>query len=291
MEDEKTLTDFSFDDVVASLPSLDEEESFEKSSNESDKTELETEKTENPQTDVEKLKEIEKIEIEDGEDESEKDSAIESVESNEYEKAEKEVEDFDFAAFSDALSEDSLDSVEDFEDEDDEIEERENAIEVLSNDLFESQSTVTMAQIEQQKEKIISVMEKESELLDKILFVQKEIHDFVREKDWVDLNDTLEKLQNLSDEFSSLEEEREILCADIDIRREADFSKTIESVRGKLQKSKIENRVLNEYISTTRRFLQGIFDSVVPQRRNTLYSRTGRIIHSEPTAVAVDIEL
>ncbi len=141
------------------------------------------------------------------------------------------------------------------------------------------------------KEKIIAVMESESDLLDKILEVQGILHSCVREKNWDLLNERLEELQNLSDEFSSLEEERESLCEEIDIQRDFDVSPVLVRVRGKLQKSKIENHVLNEYISTTRKFLQGVFDSVVPQRRNTLYSRTGKIIRNEPTAVAVDIEL
>lgn len=141
------------------------------------------------------------------------------------------------------------------------------------------------------KERILAVMEDESALLDEILGVQAALHSCVRGKDWDGMNARLEELQSLGDKFSSLEEERESLCAEVDVRRDADVSPVLVQVRGKLQRSRIENRVLNEYISTTRKFLQGVFDSVVPQRRNTLYSRTGRIIRPEPTAVAVDIEL
>ena len=133
-------------------------------------------------------------------------------------------------------------------------------------------------------------MQRENDLLDKILETQTELHNFVREKNWECLNEKLESLQGLSDDFASLEEEREVLCELIDIRSDSDFSPVLTQVRGKLQRSKIENHALNEYISTTRKFLQRVFDSVVPQRRNVLYSKDGKFLRPKPTGVAVDIE-
>ena len=146
------------------------------------------------------------------------------------------------------------------------------------------------AEVVESKKCLIDVMQRENDLLDKILETQTELHNFVREKNWECLNEKLESLQGLSDDFASLEEEREVLCELIDIRSDSDFSPVLTQVRGKLQRSKIENHALNEYISTTRKFLQGVFDSVVPQRRNVLYSKDGKFLRPKPTGVAVDIE-
>ncbi|MBR1537788.1 MAG: hypothetical protein IJ630_12735 [Treponema sp.] len=138
------------------------------------------------------------------------------------------------------------------------------------------------------KENLISVMQEENVLLDKILGQQTVLHNCVREKDWDALNRNIENLQNLSDMFVELEEKRMSLSQNIDMASDEDVSPVLTEVRGKLQKSKVENTVLNEYISTTRKFLQGVFDSVVPQRRNTLYSNKGQIVKPELSSVVLN---
>lgn len=59
-------------------------------------------------------------------------------------------------------------------------------------------------------------------------------------------------------------------------------------VRQKLAVSKIENDVLNEYIRITQNFLQGVFESVLPQRRNMRYSPEGTVVKMQPQSVVVD---
>ena len=138
------------------------------------------------------------------------------------------------------------------------------------------------------KENLVSVMQEESALLDKILEQQTLLHNCVKEKDWERLNSNIENLQNLSDLFVELEEKRTALSAHVDMAGDETISPVLSEVRGKLQKSKVENKVLNEYISTTRKFLQGVFDSVVPQRRNVLYSIKGQIVKPELSSVVLD---
>ncbi|MBR0099744.1 MAG: hypothetical protein IJP90_08500 [Treponema sp.] len=138
------------------------------------------------------------------------------------------------------------------------------------------------------KENLVSVMQEENALLDKILEQQTVLHDCVRDKDWEMLNRNIENLQTLSDQFVELEEKRMELSANIDFASDETISPVLSEVRGKLQKSKVENKVLNEYISTTRKFLQGVFDSVVPQRRNVLYSNKGQIVKPELSSVVLN---
>lgn len=138
------------------------------------------------------------------------------------------------------------------------------------------------------KQELLSVMEKESSLLDVILAQQSLVHDKVRSKDWNDIEATMDKLQSLSDDFVELEMNRTRLSEGINLASESDLSPVLRTVRGKLLKSKVENKALNEYIKTTRKFLQGVFDSVVPQRRSTLYGRSGQIIRPEMSSIVVN---
>lgn len=138
------------------------------------------------------------------------------------------------------------------------------------------------------KQELIAVMQKENKLLDIILEQQSALHECVAKKDWAHLEDAMTNLQALSDEFVELEDARTALSGDAALASDADCAPVLSEVRGKLQKSKIENHALNEYIKTTRKFLQGVFDSVVPQRRNTLYSRTGKIVRPELSGVTLN---
>lgn len=139
----------------------------------------------------------------------------------------------------------------------------------------------------EKKKAMIQVMQEESSLLDKILNQQAVLHLCVKEKNWDKLNLNIEELQGLSDKFVELEEKRTELASSVG-NDDEEIRPVLSEVRGKLQRSKIENRALNEYISTTRKFLQGVFDSVVPQRRNKLYSKKGEIIKPELSSVVLD---
>ena len=87
------------------------------------------------------------------------------------------------------------------------------------------------------KENLISVMQEESALLDKILEQQTLLHNCVKEKDWEALNKNIENLQNLSDHFVELEEKRIALSGNIDMASDVEISPVLSEVRGKLQKT------------------------------------------------------
>jgi len=138
------------------------------------------------------------------------------------------------------------------------------------------------------KQQLLEVMEEESRMLDIILSQQSLVHNKVKSKDWSDIEATMDKLQSLSDDFVELEMKRSRLSEGINLASEKDLAPVLRQVRGKLLKSKVENKALNEYIKTTRKFLQGVFDSVVPQRRSTLYGRSGQIIKPEMSSIVVN---
>ena len=140
----------------------------------------------------------------------------------------------------------------------------------------------------EEKQRLLMLMEEESALLDTILEQQSVLHVCVTSRKWDGLEEAMTQLQTLSDTFTELEEERMALSARINMATESDIAPVMQQVRSKLIKSKVENTALNEYIKMTRRFLQGVFDSVVPQRRNTLYSRTGEIVKPVLSSIVVN---
>ncbi len=152
---------------------------------------------------------------------------------------------------------------------------------------FNSGNIMSSQKLIEKKNELIQVIQDENILLDKILNQQNLLHECVKEKNWDKLNENIENLQNLSDRFSELEEKRAELAESVG-KDDAEIRPVLSEVRGKLQRSKIENKALNEYISTTRKFLQGVFDSVVPQRRNKRYSEKGEIIKPELSSVVVN---
>lgn len=297
------IVDFSFDDVVAQLD--DSEENSEKIDSKATDEEV-TLKNVDLESSVEEVKEKEGNFVEPAivNEKSEDGSEIIEDESVKVDSQKNQV-----------VDESPKDEVEEvfnnFEDKSDSILDEENNDEVSFEDVAEQVDSliqneeivetftegkdvkVEISDLEllEKKKNLIEVMQKENELLDEILKTQTDLHNLVKEKNWDGLNEKLEGLQILSDNFAELDEEREKLCELIDIRTDEDVSPVLLQVRGKLQKSKIENHVLNEYISTTRKFLQGVFDSVVPQRRNVLYSKNGKIVRPELSGVAVNISL
>ncbi|MGI5057666.1 hypothetical protein [Treponema pectinovorum] len=135
---------------------------------------------------------------------------------------------------------------------------------------------------------LIDVLKKESSILDEILQKQEEVHSCVLKRKWLELEDSLSCLQQMSEEFVKLENDRVVLTEKTGIQKRFEISPFLCDVRSKLKKSKLKNKVLNEYISTTKQFLQGIFDEVLPERRNVTYSRSGKFIKIEPSNVVVD---
>lgn len=140
----------------------------------------------------------------------------------------------------------------------------------------------------EEKQKLIAIMQDESSLLDTILEQQTILHTCVTNRKWDGLENAMTHLQELSDTFTELEEQRMALSLRVSGKDQVDVAPVMRQVRSKLIKSKVENTALNEYIKMTRRFLQGVFDSVVPQRRNTLYSRKGEIVKPELSSLILN---
>ena len=145
----------------------------------------------------------------------------------------------------------------------------------------------------------------QSALLDEILSAQRQVRVSVTEKQWADLDNILYRLGNLAETFCELEHTRISSCAALSGQEDCDgdifiavrslsepnrnaILKIFSEVRSKLSKSKIDNESLNAYIRVAREFLQGIFDKVIPERRNTVYSNKGSVVKSRPECLVLD---
>ena len=133
--------------------------------------------------------------------------------------------------------------------------------------------------------KVLEILNQENETLDKLLDCQSNVHIAVKTKNWIGLEEDLENIRRLSFEFSALEEKREAISS---VEIGVEEKSLMLRLHSKLLRSKIENQILNKYIETSRNFVQGILDNAVPQRRNVLYSRSGKIIKREPESVVLN---
>lgn len=154
--------------------------------------------------------------------------------------------------------------------------------------------------------RLYDVLLSQTELISQIYEMQKSVRLSVTKRDWDSLQSTLYYVNELSEGFTELEERRVKYFLDFGAALGSDistvsknlppqFKNPVQSVfidmKKKLLASKIENDAINEYIKISQDFLQGIFDTVLPQRRNTLYSRTGSLIKNQPESIVVNAVL
>lgn len=157
---------------------------------------------------------------------------------------------------------------------------------------------------------LLAILTSQNQVLESIIEMQKLVRKAVTEKQWVDLDTNLFKLNELTENFTQMEAQREELCCQIcgvsgsqqvpdmhqvstklpdDIRPAV--KDVLHEVRRKLSASKVENDALNDYIRITKDFLQEVFDSVIPKNRNTVYSNTGSVVKPVPENLLINTVL
>ena len=131
------------------------------------------------------------------------------------------------------------------------------------------------------------VLVSENKLISDVLCRQQTLRDAVNNKDWTALMDAAGDVNEMMDAFNELDKEREELALG-GLQEDAETYGLLAEIRGKLVKSRIENKALSDYISITREFIKGIIDTAVPQSRNRLYSRNGYVVQPQPESVVVN---
>lgn len=156
---------------------------------------------------------------------------------------------------------------------------------------------------------LLAILTAQNQVLDSIIELQKLVRRAVTEKNWVDLETSLFKLNELTDNFTQMEVSREELCCQIcgangskvpDMHQVSTMlpgevrpmvREVLHQVRRKLSASKVENDALNDYIRITKDFLQEVFDSVIPKNRNTVYSSSGYVVKPVPENLLINTVL
>lgn len=136
--------------------------------------------------------------------------------------------------------------------------------------------------------KIAHLLNDQNVLMDDILSTQVKIRSAVMKKDWALLQDCIETIQKKTAVFVELDKAREALASGVSSEKLAENAAAAREVRSKLIKSKVENKALGSYLGIVKGFVQSVLDNVVPQRRNTLYSRRGNIIRPQPESIVVN---
>ena len=162
---------------------------------------------------------------------------------------------------------------------------------IEKNESFEAEKEVKS--VSDRKVKLLEVLKNQDALLDNILKEQNRLHKDVKKRNWDDLQNTLERLRNMSDIFVNLDSERENL---VGTERTLYFEDKIEgvfsSLRSKLTKSKIENEALRSYVTTTKDFISNVLEECYEKESSSYssYSSDGSKIKGDVGSMLVNTE-
>lgn len=143
------------------------------------------------------------------------------------------------------------------------------------------------------KSKLLEVLKSQDALLDNILKEQGRLHKDVKKRNWDDLQNTLERLRNMSDIFVNLDAEREKLVgSERNLYYEDEIEGVFSSLRSKLTKSKIENEALRSYVSTTKDFISNVLEECYEKESSSYssYSANGSKIKGDVGSMLVNTE-
>ncbi|HAK68416.1 MAG TPA: hypothetical protein DCM57_02000 [Treponema sp.] len=136
---------------------------------------------------------------------------------------------------------------------------------------------------------LLQILNAQNDVLDCMLTQQKKIHDSVRERRWIELENSINNMKAYSDAFVNLDQCRENFVGDNkDLYLAPEVQDVFVSVRTKLSRSKIENSALATYVSSTKEFVDGVIENCVPQSRTRVYGRNGKIVSPSAESVVLD---
>lgn len=133
-----------------------------------------------------------------------------------------------------------------------------------------------------------SVLDEENKLLDVLVVKQAELRKAVTEKNWEVLTDVISDINKVSDTFQEYDLTRDKIQVQLKTDELKPCFDKIGTVRSKLLKCKIENKVLSDYVNIAKTFVQEVVDKAIPQTRNKNYSRNGKIVQPQVQSVVLN---
>lgn len=137
-------------------------------------------------------------------------------------------------------------------------------------------------------EKLDAVLDEENKLLDELIIKQAELRKAVSDKDWEKLTSAIAEINKISDSFQEFDYQRDKIQSQLKTDELKPCFEKIGTVRSKLLKCKIENKVLSDYVNIAKTFVQEVVDKAIPQTRNKNYSRYGKIVQPQVQSVVLN---
>lgn len=134
-----------------------------------------------------------------------------------------------------------------------------------------------------------STLNSMNDILNDLSEKQTELRIVIKEKNWEKLINVISEINKISDYFSCVDEYRDEMQSLHSEDELKPFLPVLRDLRSKLLKCKVENKVLGEYVTITRQFIQEIVDEAVPVKGNRNYSRTGKMTQPQLQSVLVDL--
>lgn len=142
--------------------------------------------------------------------------------------------------------------------------------------------------MEKKAAELKNILTLQDKLLDSMLAEQEKIHLCVKNRSWYELNDALNRIRIISDDFVEADERRTALNVEKNVYFSKNIADIFYSVRSKLSKSKIENSALSKYVSIAKSFVSEVVEKCVPQQGNVLYTRNGQFTKPSVQSVLVN---
>ncbi len=145
-------------------------------------------------------------------------------------------------------------------------------------------------------------LKKQSELVSKICTLQKSVYNHVIERDWLESEKALRKVNKLSNDFMELDKNLYRMIK-IQAPKNLDFfecTKTFpkeekeklnslyKDLKKKLLESKIENDSLSNYVKHAQSLVQGMVDIISDERTGKCYTPSGKKVSADLSNLVLD---
>ena len=133
------------------------------------------------------------------------------------------------------------------------------------------------------------ILKNEDKVLDELTLRQKDMRKALTEKDWDGLLKVMAEVNELSGNFQEFDLRRDEIQQQLKSEELKPFFETLSALRSKLLKCKVENQVISNYVTVTRKFISEVVEKALPQTRNKNYTKTGALTQPQTSSVLVDV--
>lgn len=133
------------------------------------------------------------------------------------------------------------------------------------------------------------VLKNEELILNSVIEKQLMLKTTVINKDWENLTKTIAQINELSNSFVQVDEARNALQEQLKTEELKPYFDQLRNLRSKLLKCKIENQSLSKYINITREFIQEVIGKAMPGTGSKVYSKSGKILQTQPQSVVLNM--